>query len=230
MDQPLKVAVLMPSKGRAWQVRSRVSDLATQTRPADVTLAVVLAVSADDRATLTAGDILTDEFDEVALVVRAPGSTAVDGWMAAYRFAHSWGADWFVLGADDILWRPGWLAEALRVSAENRADVVGLNDGHTNLDDYAPHYMASRWFCEEHLGGRIIPEGYRCWWFDRHVCQMARMVGAYAPAWKAIAEHRHPDWKTAAVDQTYAEAFGDRELDKEVYQRWLTGVAVNHES
>lgn len=215
------VAVLCPSKNRPDQLLSRAADLLEQETPEGVSLLLVLAIIRNDWRSLGMASHLEDEFSNVTTVWRSIDSTAVDGWMMAYRQAYADGADWFVLGADDVIYHPGWLGEALKVAGDTGAQVIGLNDGHTDLDDYAPHYMASRDFCEKHLDNRMIPEEYCCWWFDRHVCQLAQLHGLYAPAWDSWAEHRHPDWRTASMDDTYREALEGRELDRAIYMAWL---------
>ena len=95
--------------------------------------------------------------------------------------------------------------------------MVGLNDTWTNLEQYAPHYMAHREFTEEQLDGFMVPPVYKAWWFDREVCERAREVSRYAPAWDAIARHDHPDFTDKPKDATYLEAWPLHDLDKETY-------------
>jgi len=174
-----------------------------------VTLEVIAAVLMEDTETQQALDGL-----DVVMTFRTADSTSVQGWNQAYKVARGRGADWFVLGADDIVWHDGWLEAAIEFTD---FDVIGLNDLQTNIDDYAPHYMASYWFCEGVNDGWMIPPVYKTWWFDREICERAKAIGQYAPAWNAVLEHRHPDWKTAPMDDTYREAWPHHDKDKAVY-------------
>lgn len=225
------VAVLMPSRGRSAQLESRAGDLLQQEPPAGVRLMLVLAVCEDDTDSMAVAQRLLD-VPRAARVhylprVREAGQDAVGGWNRAYFAARPF-ADWLVLGADDVIWRPGWLAAALAAAADG-AQVVGLNDGHTNLNNYAPHYMVSRDFTERHMGGVMAPPHYRAWWFDREVCEKAQALGLYAPAWDAHALHYHPDWKTAPMDDTYRAAWGLHEADEALYMaRRAAGFPVDY--
>lgn len=225
------VAVLLPSKGRSDQLLSNLSELMAQATPHDVKVYIVAAVQMDDGLSRRAVERAQEWHSlnsHVYCVLRPPDTTAVQGWNLAYEFARHT-AGWFVLGADDIRWRRGWLDEALRVAYGKKAAVVGLNDGHTDLEKYAPHYMANSWFTERVLGGYMAPPVYRAWWFDREVCEKAQDVGRYAPAWGAHAEHRHPDWRTAQMDQTYLDAWPDHDIDKMTYQlRKADGFPVDY--
>jgi hypothetical protein len=166
------------------------------------------------------------------LVARPPNTTAVQGWNLAFVAAFEAGADWFIAGADDIVWRSGWLGEALKVARKEDAQVIGLNDGddtRTDMEHYAAHTMVSREFAIQHLGGVIVPPAYKSWWFDREICEKAAALGLYAPAYKAYAEHHHPDWQLAEVDATYRMARPLHSQDKRLYeQRKAAGWPVDY--
>lgn len=214
------VAVLIPSTGRPEQMRRNVGALLEQRQPARVDLFVVLAIPDDDWKTFMAAASLMKGDGSLLIYPRRAGTTAVQGWNVAYGAV---GVDWYVLGADDIRWRAGWLRQALAVAEETGAHVVGLNDGgHTDLNAYAPHYMASRHFCESVLEGHIAPPQYKSWWFDREVCERALAQDAYAPAWDAWAEHLHPDWGQAANDATYELGRRHHDEDRLLYERRKT--------
>lgn len=210
------VAVLIPSKGRAEQLKRNVQTLLECDVPNGVELAVALAVfEADTETAAVAQELRLD--DRVGMIYRTPDSTAVEGWNQA-KWYTSW-ADWFVLGADDIVWHTAWLKEAMMVIAQTGARVIGLNDGHTDLNDYAPHYMVHHHFLNQYQAGFMVPLEYKSWWFDREICQRARALGVYAPAWQAIAEHQHPDWGTAEMDETYTAAWALHDVDRETYRQ-----------
>lgn len=216
------VAILLPSRGRAAQLTERVTSLLWQVPPAGVTIYITLAVCLDDAETQTAAEALqhTSRFAQfrVESTSRPADSTAVQGWNMAYQFRRArGGADWYILGADDIVWVPGWLDAAL-AEARPGVEVIGLDDGgHTDLRLYAPHYMAQAAFVEEVLGGLFVPPEYYAWWFDREVCEVARARNAYSPAPGAVARHLHPDWQTARMDRTYRDAWPLHDVDRQTY-------------
>lgn len=214
------VAVIMPSKGRAAQLRRNATGLLMQLPPKGVDLSLLLAVIWNDEPTVNVARDLAATWQDsdvtVGIVYREPNTTCVQGFNQGY-LALRGTADWVVLGSDDQVYQPGWLAAALKVADETGAQVIGLNDGHTNIDDYAPHYMMAGRFITERLGGLMVPPAYRSWWFDREVCEIARWAGVYAPAWLAHVEHQHPDWGTAAMDDTYREMWPAHDVDRQLY-------------
>lgn len=220
------VAVLLPTRGRAAQMTERVTALLDQELPRGVDLVVVLAVCEDDLDTALAAETLAKD-DRVAVTVRPAGTNAVQGWNQAFGLVAF--ADWFVLGADDIVWHPGWLAAALGCAEKTAAQVVGLNDGHTNLKQYGAHYMVHRTFIDQHLGGAFIPPMYQSWWFDREICEKAHGLGLYVPCYEAMAQHLHPEWKDAPMDATYELGYPLHDADRDLYQaRKKAGWPVNY--
>lgn len=215
----INVAVLMPTVGRPGRAAGCLHTLMNEKQPAGVKLQTFVSVPRHDLATLREVQIQMLVFPgRIHLVKREPETTAVDGWNSAYVFARDLQADWYVLGADDLWWKPGWLKAALATAEATGAEVIGFDDGgHTNIDLYAPHYMASRRWIEEEQGGFMAAPVYKSWWFDREVCERARSLGKYAPSWGSVAEHLHPDWGQVPMDDTYLKAWPLHDLDKAVY-------------
>ena len=216
----MRIAICLPTKGRPAQMKKRVNDLILQPLPDGVDLILSLAVIRDDTETLRAVNEVIDQWYDsdvtVLLTFRESGSTAVDGWNRAYNAVADI-CDWFVLGADDLIWADGWLEAAMELFAAG--EVIGLNDTHTDLNQYAPHYMASAAFCRDVLGGCLVPPIYRSWWFDREVCEIAQSFGVYVPGWGVIVAHTHPDWKTAEMDDIYSQARPLHDADRALYLR-----------
>lgn len=218
----MRIAILMPTYGRPDQLRQRANEMLCQDYPAGVELVLVLAIISTDGATWeVAHDLVSMWYDSdrlIVLVKRPPGSTAVDGWNRAYKAVRSV-ADWFVLGADDQVYQSGWAQAALSLIHDTGALVVGLNDGHTDIDQYGPHYMIHRSFIDDELGGYMVPPVYQSWWFDREVCERAQRRGVYAAGWGVHVDHTHPDWHTAPMDETYKAAWHLHDIDKATYVR-----------
>jgi hypothetical protein len=211
------VAVLLPSRQRPEQMTENVTGLIEQKPPKGVKLRVYLSIMGTDRPTAYAANKLAKKYKSIIICGRDPDTTSVEGWNLAYEAAAAGGADWFVLGADDVVWEPGWLDEALKVAGETGAQVIGLNDGHTDLELYGAHYMVTKEFLDNHLGGVMVPPEYKSWWFDREVCEIAREHNLYAPAYGAMARHLHPEWQTAEMDETYEEGYKHHLADYVIY-------------
>ena len=211
----IAVVVCLPTFGRGDQFYHRARLLLEQELPEGVALVLSVSVvhAADVHSWKMAVQLENKFPGRVTISERDTAMTAVDGWRQAFEAMP--GADWYVLGADDVEFQAGWLLEALDIAGLTRAQVIGLNDLHTNLDDYAAHYMMSGEYAAKY---GFIPAGYQSWWFDREVCQAAQARGRYAPAWRAVVEHFHPDWGTAPVDDTYRSGMVYRDADKMLYK------------
>lgn len=219
----MRVAVVMPSKNRPKQLERNITALINQSVPHGVDVLIVSAcVEVTDMQSLNVVRKLQRlyPFESVmlSLVCRDENTTCVQGFNQGYSELRGV-ADWYVLGSDDQIYQDGWLREALAVADSTGADVIGLNDGHTNIDDYAPHFMMSDGFIEFVMDGYMVPPEYKSWWFDREICERAKALNVYAPAWGAMVEHCHPDWGTAAMDDTYKGEWAKHDTDKALYLR-----------
>jgi hypothetical protein len=221
------VAILIPTTGRPQQMFANVGKLLEQEWPKDVNVSIYLSVPKDDAETLKEAKKLKGD---VKLVSRPSNTTAVQGWNAAYIEAVKDGADWLVLGADDVIWHEGWLGLALKTAKKTGAAMVGLNDGHHDINIFGPHYLMSVKFTQDVLGGVYIPPHYASWSFDREVCDRAKERGLYAPCHEAMAEHLHPEWKTAEMDSTYSLGYVHHAKDRQMYEaRKAAGWPMDYE-
>ncbi len=218
----MRVAVIMPTLNRAGQLRRNAGDLLMQMPPDGVEVIVVFAVQRGDRHTLAVisnfANMWADSGTSVIVALREPGTTCVQGFNVGYERVRL-AADWYVLGSDDQVYGDGWLEAALTVADSTGAQVIGLNDGHTDIGKYAPHYMMHRDFIEQVMGGVMVPPVYQSWWFDREVCERAAALGLYAAAWRAQVDHMHPDWGTADMDDTYRGEWHKHDIDRDTYER-----------
>lgn len=219
----MNVAIILPSLNRPAKLKRNLGNMLMQMLPAGVDrLIVSLAIQRTDVQTLTVANDLAvlwaDSDTDIIVAMRDSGTTCVQGFNIGYAAIKGL-ADWYVLSSDDQVYQPGWLAEALKVADETGAQVIGFNDGHTDIAHYAPHYMMHKDFIADHMGGQFVPPEYQTWWFDREVCEKAQAVGLYAPAWAAHVEHQHPDWGTAEIDDTHREAMPGRAADKLLYEQ-----------
>ena len=107
-----------------------------------------------------------------------------------------------VLAGDDLEWQPGWLDAALQAlqGFPDGWGLVGFNDGHWDGGELSTHYLMSRRFVVEVLGGVVAWECYTHSFNDVEMCERAQAAGRYV--WAEDAKVYHAHW-----------LFGDRPQD-----------------
>jgi hypothetical protein len=164
---------------------------------------------------LTDDDLFTPHLGSPHKFMRIPvGGTSVEKWNfgAGYLNQVSKPYDWFLTGADDLWWQDGWLEKAL---AADIGGYVDLNDGH--VKDRGTHYMVTKQFAIDHLGGVLTVPHYHAWYFDTEAQARAKKAGVYVYAREAIVEHRHHYWGLAEEDETYKRATPHHGRDSNIY-------------
>lgn len=137
----------------------------------------------------------------------------------------------YVLAADDLIFRPGWLEETLTALARlGGSGMVGFNDGKINGNQaQATHYLLTRDFIIKHNGGVMCCPHYRTVGPDTETWERARKVGKYIWAEKALAIH---DWHgfDQDADETYKQALPHRGASKaKFYERQAAGFPDDFE-
>lgn len=114
------------------------------------------------------------------------------------------------LGADDVLFRPGWWPAARR-HLDAGAEVVGTNDlGNPRVmrGEHATHFVVARSYVDRcgtiDQRGVVLHEGYAHEMVDDEFLQTAEYRGVYAFAEDCHVEHLHPNWGKADSDPLYA--------------------------
>lgn len=134
---------------------------------------------------------------------------------------------WLLLVGDDVQFHRGWLDQAMATAAETNAQVVGTNDlGNPAViaGAHATHMMIRRLYIDK-LGasldgpGIVCHEGYRHWYVDNEIVELARARGVWAPCLTAHIEHMHPLFGKGPVDETYRIGQEAAEADKAL---WLS--------
>jgi glycosyltransferase involved in cell wall biosynthesis len=126
--------------------------------------------------------------------------------------------DVLALWADDLIPQTGWLERSL-VHLNRLGDgLIGFNDLSSDGNIYAGHWLASRRFLIEHLGGVMYPPQYRSWWADREVTERAQVLGRYVWARDAVVEHLNYTFGKSHMDDTYRNATANYAADEAVYR------------
>jgi hypothetical protein len=117
-----------------------------------------------------------------------------------------------LMGADDLTFHDGWDVHALAVAERTGAAVIGTNDlanrqvmrGH-----FSTHPLVRRSYVMEKGAsmdgpGILVSTAYDHNYCDRELCHLAEARGLWAFAGDSHIKHRHPLWRTAPEDSTYA--------------------------
>jgi glycosyltransferase involved in cell wall biosynthesis len=184
------ISILLATMGRPEQAEAFVKGVRATTQGHDVEIVVAVDGPGEHAIRLSELGCVVDHSTEPRGSSRA--------WNDALRHAKG---DPLVLAADDLDWQPGWLDAALEClqGFPGGWGLVGFNDGHWG-PELSTHYLMSRRFVVDVLGGVVAWEAYRHSFNDREANARAQAVGRYAWCENARVLHRH--W-----------LFGDRPQD-----------------
>lgn len=199
MIQGPMVSILLASTGRADMAENSVIDIRETTEDHEIEL--IASVDADPE---TASRIQS-HVDVLDYSVTYRGSS--QAWNDALSDSSG---DPVVLAADDLVWHPGWLSAALETLSEfeDGWGFVGFNDGHSNGDDFSTHYLMSRRFIIEILGGVIAWPHYIHSFNDVEASARAKAAGRYKWCKDANVFHAHWLWGYRSQDETDARNLG----------------------
>jgi glycosyltransferase involved in cell wall biosynthesis len=139
------------------------------------------------------------------------------------------GEPWLLLVGDDVQFHRGWLDQAMATAAETGAAVVGTNDlGNPAVlaGAHATHMLIRRRYVEKSGAsldgpGIVCHEGYRHWYVDTEIVELARKRDVWAPCLAAHIEHLHPLFGKGEVDEVYMIGQRAVEADKALWiDRW----------
>jgi GT2 family glycosyltransferase len=189
------ISVLLATAGRPEMAEAFAHSLRDTTTGHDVEL--VAAVDGDHETV----DRL-NAVDGVSLIVdyHPAHRGCSNAWNAALALSSG---DEVVLAADDLTFEPGWLDAALATLAEfpNGWGFVGFNDGHWGAE-LSTHYLMSRRFVIEVLGGVIAWPCYSHSFNDVEASERAKRAGRYAWCADAHVHHNHWLWGERPQDDT----------------------------
>lgn len=145
---------------------------------------------------------------------------------------------WVFITGDDVRFHFGWLRKALVVATRTNTDVIGTNDlgnARVMMGEHGIHllirrrYIAERgasWDRDNESGAFVCHEGYRHWFVDDEIVQVAKERGMWASAPDSIVEHLHPEWGKAPIDATYelGAQFKEQDLERFRYRALKYGA------
>lgn len=201
------ISVLLATTGRAEQAAACASSVFLTTEDYDVEVVAAVDNDLDTAEALTALGCVVDHSINYRGCSRA--------WNDALALC---GGDPVVLAADDLDFQTGWLDAALEqlLRFPDEWGMVGFNDGHLN-HGLSTHYLMSRRFVIEVLGGVIAWECYRHSFNDVEVNERARAAGRYSWAEGAHVLHSHWTYGDRAQDDTDARWLGEHSASEAAY-------------
>lgn len=120
-------------------------------------------------------------------------------------------AEWYFLGADDLLFHPLWFEAAMATYEATGACVIGTNDlGNPQVlrGEHATHSLVLGEYAAEcgtiDEPGKILHIGYPHEYVDTEFIETAKWRGAFAFSNDSRVEHLHPNWGKAPMDSIYA--------------------------
>jgi glycosyltransferase involved in cell wall biosynthesis len=225
------ISVLLATMGRPDMAGATVRSLIETTRGHEVELITAIDVdgTAIDRiAALESQGLFHEGFSwELSYRERARGSSRA--WNDALGVAEG---DPIVLAADDLEFEPGWLDAALETLAQFKDGwgLVGFNDGHWG-PELSTHYLMSRRFIVEVLGGVVAWDCYRHSFNDREANARAVAAGRYAWCENARVYHRHWLFGDRPQDETDTRLLGEHpESQRKFDERQAAGFPNDYEA
>lgn len=213
----MTASVLIPTTGRPDRAEACVRNLRDT---ADVE--IIAAVDADRESALRLAPLV----DKLLVAPFYRGCS--NAWNDCLREATG---DPIVFAADDLVWEDGWLEAALTklVEFEDGWGLVGFNDGHWG-EELSTHYLMSRRFIVEVLGGVVAWPFYKHSYNDAEVNDRARAAGRYAWCEDAHVRHEHWLWGTRPKDETDSRRLPDHpEDDRHYKERKAAGFPSNYD-
>lgn len=130
----------------------------------------------------------------------------------------------YLFGADDLRFHPGWVESAVAQNHRRDACVMGTNDlGNRRVlaGAHSTHPLVHRdyWECgtiDEQ--GKVLHEGYDHQYTDDEFIQTAIWRDTYQHCQDSVVEHMHPDWGKGAVDDTYKKGKARGADDRALYE------------
>jgi hypothetical protein len=213
------IAILTPVLGRAHQIAPLAKNLSAAT---DTPYRLITICSPGDAEAIAACKSHADVTLEVPWF---PGR-ADYAKKLAYGYMHV-DEPWIFQSATDLIFHPGWDAQAMLVAKRSGCGVIGTNDLGNPLvkrGKHSTHSLISRAYLDRWGGvadgtGAIFSEAYDHQWTDSEFIETALLRREFAFARRAVVEHMHPHWKKGEMDATYEKATRETNKDQTLFMR-----------
>lgn len=198
---PDMTSVILPTTGRPERAELCVRQLLS-TIPTAAPFEVVCVVGADEE-TYKKLQHIQEEDGRVVLLWEGELQGCSKAWNKGLICSSGQN---IVIGADDLWFSPGWHEAALAslTTLPDSVGLVGLNDGHGNADTPCTHWLASRQFLIQYMGGVMAWEHYKFCCNDTEAYYRAINADRYIWCEQALVRHDHPAHGTRPHDENDA--------------------------
>jgi glycosyltransferase involved in cell wall biosynthesis len=210
----MTISIIIPSTGRPALLKQCLESLRDSLAESQLRIEVVLVIDHDEESAKMARGL-----DLGRLQLHLDYSPEYRGNVAAWnRGLELSDGEFIVFAADDLKWGEGWLNAALNKmwTLPLGSGLVGFNDGHWG-EELSTHYIMTRTFIIDVLGGVIAWEWYKHSFNDLETNDRAKAAGRYAWAEDAHVTHLHWTFGTREKDETDARWLPDYEAAKITY-------------
>jgi len=213
----MKVACIIPSRGRPAQLRRCIDLFFETTQEHDVECLAIIDGDVEPyyQALTDSAAMLLDGNDAVFNPKQVGAVASWNIGLKALAYANA-----FIPGADDLIWHPGWLDAALAAlqTLPGGQGMVGFNDL-DRTDHMATHFLVTRQCIIEVMGGVLAIPAYHHYWTDPEMNVRAKIEGCYVWCEESVVEHRSSMNGKAPEDDTYRLARKYFKADEETFNR-----------
>lgn len=203
------ISILLATADRPEMVEAFIGSLKDTTKGHEIELVAAVDGDADSALTLQRAGAIVDYREKHRGCSRA--------WNDALALSTG---DPVVLAADDLHFEDGWLDAALAKLAEfpEGWGMVGFNDGHHG-EELSTHYLMSRRFVVEVLGGVVAWPCYGHSFNDTEANERARAADRYAWCEEARVGHSHWLFGGRPMDETDNRAIGAHAESERIFKQ-----------
>lgn len=194
--EPGLVSIILPTTGRRDMALDGLRGLLATV--GDWPVEYVVVIDHDEDSYLAVDALLKESSVRYVLDYSDEYRGISGAWNRGLELSHG---EYVVMAADDLEWGEDWLTEAMRLMQAQHGGygMVAFNDGHHDGNALGTHYLLSRSFIIDCLGGRLAWDCYKSQYVDMETCERAKRVGRYAWAEKANVRHKH--WMFGSRDK-----------------------------
>lgn len=136
-------------------------------------------------------------------------------------------APWTFIVGDDVLFHEGWLDHAQHEAHRRGLAVCATNDlanWRVMAGQQGTHLLIDSRYIEERGAswdgpGVICHEGYRHWYVDTEIVDVAKQRDTFGVALTSVVEHLHPMTGKAEHDAVYELGEQRKDADRQLYRR-----------
>lgn len=208
------IDILIPVLGRPQNAQKVVDSINAATVAPHITVFLCTRDDHDEIAACQATGCIVHLVDELSYAVKINA-----GIEANYG-----SAEFFFMGADDLLFHPGWDRVAVSKFIETERPVIGTNDlGNATVmaGNHSTHTLMHRSYVEQGSiddPTRVLHEGYEHNFVDSEFIETAKARDAFIFAADSHVEHLHPFWQKADDDVIYKRGRDGYHRDRRLYQ------------